>query len=404
MSQSGGTALKLVAKTFYGLETVLAKELAALGAQEITTLKRAVSFEADMALLYKSNLHLRTAIRILMPIATFNATSDIELYKKIKEMDWSKYLRADQTMAVDAITYSKIFTHSKYVSLKTKDAICDRFRDETGQRPSVDIESPTVLINIHIAEDQVTVSLDSSAEPLNRRGYRTNEHEAPINEVLAAGMVLLSEWDTKSTFIDPMCGSGTIVMEAAMIAANIAPNIKRKDFGFTRWNNFDAPLWEKIRHEAIEAQTTPTARICGSDISLRAIDTARQSALDFGLKQFIDFSCAPLEEVNPTSKKGVVIMNPPYGERLKTRDIVQMYIGIGNHLKRNFQGFDAWVISSNLEAMKLIGLKPSAKITLYNGALECRFEKFSLYEGSHADMVRKRRIIPRDDSAPRQKI
>lgn len=396
--------MNLVAKTFYGLESVLAKELEALGAQNIAVLKRAVSFDANKELLYKSNLHLRTAIRILMPIATFKASSDVELYKKIKDIDWSKYLNADQTLAVDAITYSKIFTHSKYVSLKTKDAICDQFREKTDQRPSVDIEAPNVLINVHIAEDVVTISLDSSCEPLNRRGYRTNEHEAPINEVLAAGLVLLSNWDTRSTFIDPMCGSGTIVMEATMIAANIAPNIKRTDFGFMRWNDFDAKLWEKIKTEAKENEKTPEGRLFGSDISLRAIDIARQSALDFGLKQYIDFSCTPFEEVNPNGKKGVVIMNPPYGERLKTRDIVQMYIGIGNHLKRNFQGFDAWVISSNIEAMKLIGLKPSAKITLYNGALECRFEKFSLYEGSHADMVRKRRVIPRDDSSPRQKI
>lgn len=396
--------MKLVAKTFYGLESVLAKELEALGAQNIEILKRAVSFDADKAMLYKSNLHLRTAIRILMPIATFKAGSDVELYNKVREIDWSTYLNADQTLAVDSITYSNIFTHSRYVSLKTKDAVCDQFRDKSGTRPSVNIEEPTVLINAHIAEDIVTLSLDSSGEPLNRRGYRTNEHEAPINEVLAAGLVLLSEWDCQSPFMDPMCGSGTIVMEAAMIAANIAPNIKRAAFGFTRWNDFDAKLWETIINQAKENEKTPTARITGSDIELRSIDIARQSALDFGLKQYIDFSCAPFDEVTPTTKKGVIIMNPPYGERLKTRDIVQLYIGIGNHLKRNFQGFDAWVISSNIEAMKLIGLKPSAKITLYNGALECRFEKFSLYEGTHADMVRKRRVIPRDDSSPRQKI
>ncbi len=396
--------MKLVAKTFYGLESVLAKELEALGAQNIEILKRAVSFDADKAMLYKSNLHLRTAIRILMPIATFKAGSDVELYNKVREIDWSTYLNADQTLAVDSITYSNIFTHSRYVSLKTKDAVCDQFRDKSGTRPSVNIEEPTVLINVHIAEDIVTLSLDSSGEPLNRRGYRTNEHEAPINEVLAAGLVLLSEWDCQSPFMDPMCGSGTIVMEAAMIAANIAPNIKRAAFGFTRWNDFDTKLWETIINQAKENEKTPTARITGSDIELRSIDIARQSALDFGLKQYIDFSCAPFDEVTPTTKKGVMIMNPPYGERLKTRDIVQLYIGIGNHLKRNFQGFDAWVISSNIEAMKLIGLKPSAKITLYNGALECRFEKFSLYEGTHADMVRKRRVIPRDDSSPRQKI
>jgi putative N6-adenine-specific DNA methylase len=388
-----------VAKTFQGLEPVLAKELETLGAWNIKILKRAVSFDASKVLLYKANLHLRTALRILQPLTTFTANSEEDLYKSVKAFDWSHFLNPDQTLAIDAITYSDIFKNSKYVSLKTKDAIADQFRERTGKRPSVDIENPTLLINVHIAQNKVTLSLDSSGESLNRRGYRTGEHPSPINEVLAAGMILMTGWDGKEPFIDPMCGSGTFVLEAAMIAANIAPNLKRKAFGFTRWNNFDAELWAKIKSDAEAMIKTPEAKISGSDISLQSIDIARQSALDYGLKQYIHFEKMAFDELKPYGKKGIVVMNPPYGERLKTRDIVQLYIGIGDQLKRNFSGYDAWVISSNIEALKLIGLKPEAKYTLFNGALECRFVKFSLYEGSKKEV--KRRIV--GDKIPAKK-
>ncbi|ASB50558.1 THUMP domain-containing class I SAM-dependent RNA methyltransferase [Alkalitalea saponilacus] len=374
--------MKLVAKTFHGLEPVLAKELEEMGARDIKILKRAVSFESNKELLYKSNLCLRTAIRILQPLTTFTARDEQQLYEKVKAFNWAPYLRNDQTLAIDAVVFSKYFQHSKYVALKTKDAICDQFRESTGKRPSVDVERPNLLINVHVAEDKFTLSMDSSGEPLNRRGYRGGEHPAPINEVLAAGMILLSGWDGVRPFHDPMCGSGTIVMEATMFAANMAPNINRNEFGFSRWNNFDPELWKNVLEEVKSKVKRPECRITGSDISKKSIDIARQSALDFSLKQYIDFQVSPFSETHPIGKGGVLMMNPPYDERLKTKDIVVLYEGVGTKLKHEYTGWEAWIISSNLEALKLVGLKPSEKHTLFNGALKCGFHKFGLYEGS----------------------
>ncbi len=374
--------LKLVAKTFHGLETILAQEIKELGGRDINILNRAVSFEADKELLYKSNLNLRTALRILQPIATFYARDEQQLYKNVKKINWELYLKNDQTLAVDSVAFSTTFKHSKFVALKVKDAVCDQFRENTGIRPSVDVKNPDLLINVHISNENVTLSLDSSGGPLNRRGYRTNKHPAPINEVLAAGMILLSAWDKKQAFIDPMCGSGTIVMEAAMIAAQIAPNIKRKEFGFMKWRNFDAKLWKKVVEESKAKIIRPDCRITGSDISSAFIDVARQSALDFGLKQYIDFRVLPFSRLKANSHKGVIITNPPYDERIKSKDIVALYEEIGTQLKHQFPGWEAWIISAGKEAMKMIGLKPSKKIVLYNGALECSYQKFSLYQGS----------------------
>lgn len=389
--------MKLVAKTFHGLEQVLAGELEALGATNINVLKRAVSFDANKELLYRSNLQLRTAIRILQPLTTFKARNDEELYRAVKAYDWSPYLRDDQTLAIDPVVFSRFFTHSKYVALKVKDAICDQFRDKSGKRPSVDLQRPNLMINVHVAEDQFTLSMDSSGQPLNRRGYRTKEHPAPINEVLAAGMVMLSGYDGSQPFLDPMCGSGTIVMEATMIAARMAPNLKRKEFGFMRWNNYDESLWKKIFDEAQAQVRTPPQRINGSDMALSAIDVSRHSALDFGLKQYIDFEVAPFSEVLPKGKNGIVIMNPPYDERMKSKDIVMLYTQIGDQLKQRFSGWNAWVISSNFEALKVISLKPAERHTLFNGSLECRFQKFDLYEGT-----KKRRVRNAPDHHPSQ--
>jgi putative N6-adenine-specific DNA methylase len=389
--------VKLVAKTFHGLEQVLAGELEALGATNINVLKRAVSFDANKELLYRSNLQLRTAIRILQPLTTFKARNDEELYRAVKAYDWSPYLRDDQTLAIDPVVFSRFFTHSKYVALKVKDAICDQFRDKSGKRPSVDLQRPNLMINVHVAEDQFTLSMDSSGQPLNRRGYRTKEHPAPINEVLAAGMVMLSGYDGSQPFLDPMCGSGTIVMEATMIAARMAPNLKRKEFGFMRWNNYDESLWKKIFDEAQAQVRTPPQRINGSDMALSAIDVSRHSALDFGLKQYIDFEVAPFSEVLPKGKNGIAIMNPPYDERMKSKDIVMLYTQIGDQLKQRFSGWNAWVISSNFEALKVISLKPAERHTLFNGSLECRFQKFDLYEGT-----KKRRVRNAPDHHPSQ--
>jgi putative N6-adenine-specific DNA methylase len=374
--------VKLLAKTFFGLETVLATELEALGASNIRLLKRAVEFEGNDEILYKSNLWLRTALRILVPVTTFKAKTEEELYKQIKAFDWSRFITNEQTLAIDAVVFSRYFKHSRYVALKTKDAICDRFVEKTGKRPSVDLLTPNMLLNVHVAEDTFTISIDSSGDPLNRRGYRTKDHPAPINESLAAGMILLTGWNGTTDFLDPMCGSGTIVMEATMIAANMAPNIQRKEFGFMRWHNYDAAVWKKITEEARAGVKTPEVRINGSDIAVAAIDIARQTSLDFGLKKYINLAVSAFNDVRPSSKTGVIVMNPPYDERMKLRDTVQLYSDIGNNLKGKFSGWDAWIISSNLEALKLVGLKPEEKLILFNGALECRYQRFSVYEGS----------------------
>ena len=374
--------MNLLAKTFQGLEETLANELESIGAWNIKTLRRAVSFDANKEILYKSNLQLRTALRILQPISNFKANSEKELYQNIYDYNWSHLLSANQTFAIDAVTFSDIFKHSKYVALKTKDAIADHFRDKQGKRPSVDVLSPDLLINVHISKNKVSVSIDSSGDSLHKRGYRTGNHRAPLNEVLAAGMVLLSGWNKDLPLVDLMCGSGTILMEAAMIATQMPPNLNRKKFGFERWNNFDSDLWEKIKKEAKEAMVTSNVKIYGNDIDSKSIDIARQSALDFGLKQYINLKIYDFKHYHPEKKNGVIITNPPYGERIKPKDIINLYRELGNCLKKSFTGYDAWIISSNMDAIKNIGLKPSQKITLYNGSLECKFEKFSLYEGS----------------------
>lgn len=384
--------MKLLAKCFYGLESVLAKELSDLGATNIVELKRAVSFDANKELLYKVNLWTRVGLRVLQPLTTFDARNEDELYRKIKDYKWESYLNVDQTLAIDAVAFSRFFKHSQYVGLKVKDAICDRFRDMTGKRPSVDLQRPNLLINVHIAEEKVTISLDSSGEPLNRRGYRTKEHPAPINESLAAGMLLLAGYDGSRPFLDPMCGSGTLVMEAAMIALNRAPGLKRKEFGFMRWNNFDKELWEKLIKEAKDSEKSPRKYIGGSDIAMKAIDISRQSALDFGLKQFVDFKVTSFKDAEKTGKNGIIIMNPPYDERLKSKDIITLYSEIGTKLKHTYTGWDVWVISSNIEAMKTIGLKPQEKYILFNGSLECRYNKYNLFEGKRIDALKNKSI------------
>jgi len=367
--------MKLTAKTFQGLEKVLIKELEQLGVKKIEILKRAVSFEAGKELMYRCNLHLRTAIRILEYVTSFEAKNEDELYKKVKKIDWSNYIGVENTFAIDAVVNSTYFKHSKYAALRTKDAICDYFREKTGNRPSIDLQRPTILINLHIDNAQITISLDSSGETLNRRGYRTNQHQAPINEVLAAGMILITGWDGKVNFMDPMCGSGTFVIEAAMIAANIPPNLKRKEFGFMRWRNFDSQLWEKIINEANAQIKMPDIRILGSDISVESIDIARQSALDFGVKKYIDFKISSLKEIKPEGKKGVLIMNPPYDERLKA-NLGKLYHTIGIKFKKSFTNWDTWVISSNIDALGLIDLNPLEKFYLQNGPLKCEFWRY----------------------------
>jgi putative N6-adenine-specific DNA methylase len=371
----------MIAKTFSGLEEVLAAELNALGAQNIQTQNRAVSFWGAQTLLYRCNLWLRTALRVLKPVYQFNTTNEHQLYRQVQEIDWRRYLSVNDTLAVNAVVHSPHFTHSQYVALKVKDAIVDQFRQHTGRRPSIDPAHPSLRVHVHIANDQCTLALDSSGESLHKRGYRLDKSEAPLNEALAAGLALLTGWNGQGNFVDPMCGSGTIVIEAAMIAHNTAPGLKRK-FGFMTWKDFDAAIWERVQREAFAAIGGFEYKIIGADILQSVLRAARKNARQAGVEDKVEFMVSAFEEFVPPAGGGVLLMNPPYGERMKKAAIESFYKMIGDGLKQRFAGYDAWIFSGNPAALKHIGLRPSQKHTLYNGGLECRFQKFAIYEGS----------------------
>lgn len=376
-------SVKLIIKTLAGLEEVLAGELEALGAEGIRQGKRAVECEGDLRLMYRANLELRTALRVLMPVHTFEASSEAELYDQVRQLDWQTIMDVDDTLAIDAVTFSRHFTHSQYVALKTKDAIVDQFREKTGRRPSVDTEHPNIRFNVHVADTVCTISLDSSGESLHKRGYRTEALAAPINEVLAAGMILLSGWKKDCAFVDPMCGSGTIPIEAALYAWNIPPQWLRNDFAFMRWSSFDPMLWAEVRTQARERMETSFSHpIRGFDKNFRAVQAAEANAAAAQLQGKIRFERRRFENLTPDTEKGFLMMNPPYDARLEERDIEGMYQMIGDRLKHAFKGYTAWIISANMEALKFLGLRPSRRITLFNGPLECKFIQIELYEGT----------------------
>lgn len=379
--ETGKIEFELVAKTFKGLEEVLADELIRLGAADVKVLNRAVSFKGDNTMMYKANLWLRTALKILKPIGTFKARSEVELYNGISQIDWSEYFTVDDTFAIDTMVSSPYFNHSQFVALKSKDAIVDQFREKFNKRPSVDSDNPMIMINIHLTEDECVVSMDSSGDSLHRRGYRLNSTIAPINEVLAAGMILLSGWEGNSNFIDPMCGSGTLPIEAALIAYNIPPGIFRKSFAFENWKDFDSDLFEEIYNDDSDSREFQH-QIIGADISAGAIRIANENAKNAFLTNKIKFEVKAFESHYPPEGEGIMIMNPPYGERIKKNNIQEFYQTIGSQLKRHFSGFDVWIISSNKDALDYIGLHPSKKVTLYNGAIECKYQRFTMYSGS----------------------
>ncbi|MCD4679472.1 MAG: RNA methyltransferase [Bacteroidales bacterium] len=372
----------MIAKTFAGLEDVLAEELRNIGCENIKPLRRAVEFHGDNIAMYKANYWCRTALRILKPVKLFNAVNEEELYKGVSEIEWWTLMDIEDTFAIDSVVNSSYFNHSKFVALKTKDAIADCFRKKFDKRPSVDTENPSVRINIRVFNDEVTVSLDSSGTSLHRRGYRIETGLAPINEVLAAGMILLSDWKRDCHFVDPMCGSGTILMEAALIANKIPPGFYRQSFGFEKWKDFDAEAWEKIKDDAIAGQQEFEHKIIGSDISGKMISISRNNIRNARMHKDIDLQASNITDYIPPAGKGIMITNPPYGERMKVEDVKSLYKKIGDTLKKNYAGYDAWIISSDLEAHKFVGLRPSRKIKVFNGPLECRFLKFSIYEGS----------------------
>lgn len=381
----------MLAKTFKGLEEVLAQELIELGANDVQIERRAVSFRGDKALLYRANLCLRTAIRILMPIASFKAKDTDHLYEQLKKLDWSRYMTLDSTFAIDATVYSESFRNSRFVTYRVKDAIADYWQEREHKRPNVSTRTPDLLINVHVANEQVTVSLDSSGESLHKRGYRVATTEAPINEVLAAGMLLMAGWKGQSDFYDPMCGSGTLPIEAALIARNIAPGVFRQSYAFEKWPDFDAELWSDIYNDDSQEREF-THKIYGSDASFYAIQQATKNVKSAGLQKDIELRQIRMEEITNlqftiSNASPLVMLNPPYGERLASnKDMEELYAKIGTTLKHQFTGATAWIISSNDAAMKCIGLKPSKKVRLLNGELDCQFNKYELFQGKRKDI------------------
>ncbi len=374
----------MVAKTFQGLEDVLRDELLSLGAESVEIGRRMVSFEGDLELMYKANLSCRTALRILVPIEKFTARDTDELYDTVREIDWSRYMSPETTFAIEATVNSGDFTHSRFVTYRVKDGIVDHFRDKCGQRPSIRLSGADILFNVHIDEDRVTISLDSSGEPLSKRGYRDNQTEAPINEVLAAGIILKTGWRGDTDFADPMCGSGTFLIEAALIASNINPGIYRKGFAFEKWPDFDRDLFERLYNDD-SAERECSCKIMGGDIDPEAVMTARKNIKSAQLEDMIEISCRPLSDWTDNPEEGVMVMNPPYGRRLKPDDIEELYRGIGTCLKRNFTGWHAWIIGLDGPDFDNIGLKPSMKIPLLNGSLECMLREYVMFDGRYND-------------------
>lgn len=372
----------MLAKTLFGFEDLLANELTQLGAQQVKTGVRSVAFVGDKGFMYKANLGLRTAIKILKPIHAFSVKNEHDLYKNLYEMDWAKYVKPTGTIAVDATIHSELFTNSLYIAQKTKDAIVDKFRDTSGERPNVDLKFPDLKINVHIDRQQCTISLDSSGDSLHKRGYKLATNIAPMNEVLAAGLIMLSGWDGQSDFMDPMCGSGTLLIEAAMIACNIPPNLMRKEFAFERWQDWDVDLFEKIEASLLGKTRDFHHKIVGYDKAPSAVAKAIENVKNAQLDDFIEVKH---EDFFKTQKGGDaklhMVFNPPYGERLNI-DMQEFYKNIGDTLKQSYSNTDAWFITSNLDALKHVGLRPSRKIQLFNAKLEARFVKYVMYEGS----------------------
>lgn len=372
-----------IAKTFAGIEDVLCEELAGIGASDIRKLVRAVEFQGDQSILYKANLLCRTALRILKPHTTFEVADENMLYHEMQNIKWSDYFDLDQTFAINATLNQSNLTHSHYVAQKAKDAIVDQFREATGDRPNVDIDNPDLRIHLHIYQNVCTLSFDSSGESLHKRGYRDSTNLAPLNEALAAALIMLSGWNKKTPFADFMCGSGTLLIEAAMIARNIAPNKFKRKFGFQTWKDYDAKLWKQIYADAVAAELPlPEFKIYGSDISGAVLAKASQNIENAGLRDFIQLRKCTFEKFKLEGEEGVLITNPPYGLRIEPADIMDMYQRMGDVMKQKFHGWTCWIFTGNLDAAKHIGLRATRKIHLYNGPIECRLLRFQIYSGT----------------------
>ncbi len=371
---------ELIAKTFMGLESILAQELTELGAKDVQPGRRMVAFKGDKQLMYRANFQLRTAIRILKPIKHFKAKSADDVYNEILQMNWEEYIEKGKTFSVDSVVYSDNFTNSRFVTYKVKDAIVDYFREKTGTRPNISVTNPDIQLHIHISDNDASLSLDSSGESLHRRGYRQENVEAPLNEVLAAGMILMTGWRGETDFIDPMCGSGTLPIEAALIARNMAPGIFRKGYAFEKWPDFDEDLFEEIYNDDSHEKEFEH-HIYGYDIDMKAVNTARMNVKAAGLTKDITIEQQDFKDFQQPKEKAVIVTNPPYGERISTPDLLGTYRMIGERFKHSFKGNEAWVLSYKDECFQQIGLKPSIKTPLYNGSLECEFRKYQMFEG-----------------------
>jgi putative N6-adenine-specific DNA methylase len=373
---------KMIAKTLYGMEAVLADELRKLGAGNVREGVRCAFFEGDEGFMYKANLSLRTALRILKPIHTFRVRRPEELYARIRDVDWKLYLDPGMSFVVDTVLHSDHFSHSLFVSQKAKDAIVDQFREKSGARPGVSTSDPDLRIHLHIQQDTAHLSLDSSGSSLHRRGYRTDTNIAPINEVLAAGLLLLSGWQGQSDFLDPMCGSGTLLIEAAMIACNIPANINRGDFGFQRWKGYDPGLFRTIQEAGLSRVREFHYSISGFDKAPSAVRKATENCKNANLSEYIGITQADFFKTKKEVRGPLyLICNPPYGERLPV-EMESFYKEFGNTLKQEYPNTRAWMFTGNLEALKFVGLRPSRKIKLFNGSIESRLALFEIYEGS----------------------
>jgi putative N6-adenine-specific DNA methylase len=370
----------LIAKTFFGLEDVLAAEIEKIGGENIEKGRRMVKYTGDLGILYKSNIYLRTALRVLKNVTSFKIGNQEDYYRFLLDFEWEKYLGLHHSFAIDAIVNSTIFNNSLFAAQRAKDALVDRFRKKYHKRPLVNTNTPDVLINLHISENTVNIAMDSSGVSLHRRGYREAEGPAPLNQVLAAAMIYLSDWKPETPFVDPMTGSGTLAIEAAMIARNIPPGMVRKDFCFQNWPDYDKKLYHQLMDEIELNDIKP--KIFANDISEQSIEIARYNAQKANISSFIRFSNKSFKVFEPKTDYGTVIINPPYGERMKQDKIYSLYQEIGDVLKLVYTDYQAWIISSNKEAVKKIGLRPKTKINLYNGSLECLYSGFDLFQGT----------------------
>lgn len=391
---------EMIAKTFMGLEDILAQELIELGANNVEKGRRMVAFTGDKAMMYRANFSLRTAIRILKPISHFKANSADEVYNEIKNIDWSAYIGEGKTFTVDSVVYSDSFSNSRFVTYKVKDAIVDQFRERIGKRPNISVTDPDVRLNIHISDDNATVSLDSSGESLHRRGYRQEAVEAPLNEVLAAGMIMMSGWKGETDFIDPMCGSGTLAIEAALIARNMAPGVFRKEYAFEKWPDFDSDLFDEIYNDD-SREKDMTCHVYGYDIDMKAVNTANMNVKAAGLTGDITIAQQDFRDFKGHGVPAIIVTNPPYGERISTPNLLETYKMIGERLKHAFKEGEAWVLSYREECFQQIGLKPSLKVPLYNGSLECEFRKYSIFDGKLREFREEGGIVKTEEEKRR---